>query len=344
MRIGDLCTIDADGYLRVVGRTSDIIIRGGKNISAPAVEAEVAEHPAIAVAAAVAMPDEVFGERVCLYAELRPDAALELADVVQFLTRAGVSREWFPERLVVLDTLPRASGRQDRQGRDSAAGREARSAPRPSALSESSPEDDPIHYLALVVGTLLTLTTGWSLSSTLDSRLERLLATLVVAIAQIVLTLLFAGLVLRSLSTATVLVVNVLVTGAAISIAARSGDLPGRVRGEWAAMRQLRVRPTSLRLRDTWAWVLGAVVVVETAYLALAAYVLPPATWDAMTYHLVAVASWIRGDRILITPLRLFANVDPMNGELTFLWVGSLTRSDLLVDAPPDRVRDPRAR
>ena len=70
MRIGDLCTIDADGYLRVVGRTSDIIIRGGKNISAPAVEAEVAEHPAVAVAAAVAMPDEVFGERVCLYAEL----------------------------------------------------------------------------------------------------------------------------------------------------------------------------------------------------------------------------------------------------------------------------------
>ncbi len=46
MRIGDLCTVDADGYLRVVGRTSDIIIRGGKNISAPAVEAQVAEHPA----------------------------------------------------------------------------------------------------------------------------------------------------------------------------------------------------------------------------------------------------------------------------------------------------------
>ena len=77
MRIGDLCEIDADGYLRVVGRTSDIIIRGGKNISAPAVEAEVASHPAIAVAAAVSMPDEVFGERVCLYAELQPGSALD---------------------------------------------------------------------------------------------------------------------------------------------------------------------------------------------------------------------------------------------------------------------------
>lgn len=110
MRIGDVCEIDADGYLRVVGRTSDIIIRGGKNLSAPAIEAAVAEHPAIAVAAVVAMPDEIFGERVCLYAELRPDTALELADVVEFLTERGVSREWFPERLVVLDALPRASG------------------------------------------------------------------------------------------------------------------------------------------------------------------------------------------------------------------------------------------
>ncbi len=110
MRIGDLCTVDADGYLRVVGRTSDIIIRGGKNISAPAVEAEVAEHPAVAVAAAVAMPDEVFGERVCVYAELEPGRELDLDALVTFLRDRGVSPEWFPERLVVLEALPRASG------------------------------------------------------------------------------------------------------------------------------------------------------------------------------------------------------------------------------------------
>ena len=110
MRIGDICEIDADGYLRVVGRTSDIIIRGGKNLSAPAIEAELAPHPSIALAAVVAMPDPVFGERVCLYAELHPGATLELDDVVAFLSARGVSREWFPERLVVLDALPRASG------------------------------------------------------------------------------------------------------------------------------------------------------------------------------------------------------------------------------------------
>ena len=56
------------------------------------------------------MPDEVFGERVCLYAELEPGAALELPELVGYLRERGVSPEWFPERLVVVDALPRASG------------------------------------------------------------------------------------------------------------------------------------------------------------------------------------------------------------------------------------------
>ena len=77
MRMGDICEIDADGYLSVTGRTSDFILRGGKNISASQVEDAVTTHPAIAVAAAVAMPDPVFGEKVCLYAEL--DAGLPRA-------------------------------------------------------------------------------------------------------------------------------------------------------------------------------------------------------------------------------------------------------------------------
>ena len=54
--MGDVVSIDTDGYLTVVGRTSDVIIRGGKNISAAAVEAEVMTHPSVAMAAAVAVP------------------------------------------------------------------------------------------------------------------------------------------------------------------------------------------------------------------------------------------------------------------------------------------------
>jgi acyl-CoA synthetase len=110
MRMGDICEIDADGYLSVTGRTSDFILRGGKNISAPQVEDAVTTHPAIAVAAAVAMPDPVFGEKVCLYAELTGSQGIDLPELAEYLLAQGVSKELFPERLIVLDELPRSSG------------------------------------------------------------------------------------------------------------------------------------------------------------------------------------------------------------------------------------------
>jgi acyl-CoA synthetase len=110
MLMGDLVEIDSEGYLTVVGRTSDIIIRGGKNISATAVEAEVMTHSAVALAAAVAVPDPVFGERVGVYVELQPDAQLTLEELRGHLETRGVTREWFPERLVVVDQIPRSSG------------------------------------------------------------------------------------------------------------------------------------------------------------------------------------------------------------------------------------------
>jgi acyl-CoA synthetase len=111
MLMGDIVEIDADGYLTVVGRTSDFIIRGGKNISAPAVEAEVGTHPGVAMVAVVAMPDAVFGERVCAYVEVKPGwEDLSLADVTDHLAARGVTKEWFPELLVVVDSLPRSSG------------------------------------------------------------------------------------------------------------------------------------------------------------------------------------------------------------------------------------------
>ena len=110
MRMGDICEIDADGYLSVTGRTSDFILRGGKNISASAVEDAATTHPAIAVAAAVAMPDPVFGEKVCLYTELVGSQTINLSDLVEYLLAAGVSKELLPERLIVVDELPRSSG------------------------------------------------------------------------------------------------------------------------------------------------------------------------------------------------------------------------------------------
>ncbi|MCY4272454.1 MAG: class I adenylate-forming enzyme family protein [bacterium] len=110
MLMGDIVEIDDDGYLRVAGRTSDFIIRGGKNISAPSVEDEVMTHPAVAMVAAVAAPDPVFGERVAAYVELVPGASLSLDELREHLAERGVSREWWPEHLFTVDALPRSSG------------------------------------------------------------------------------------------------------------------------------------------------------------------------------------------------------------------------------------------
>jgi acyl-CoA synthetase len=111
MLTGDYCTIDPDGYLTVAGRASDFIVRGGKNISAAQVEDEVSTHPSVALAAAVAMPDPVFGERVCVYVEQRPGTErVTLADVAAHLEARGVGKELWPERVEVVDALPRSSG------------------------------------------------------------------------------------------------------------------------------------------------------------------------------------------------------------------------------------------
>lgn len=111
MLMGDLVEIDDGGWLTVVGRTSDIVIRGGKNISAPAVEAEIVTHPAVSVAAVVPVPDRVFGERVGVFVELKPGAGpVTLEDLTAHLAGRGVSREWFPEHLLGVGPLPRSSG------------------------------------------------------------------------------------------------------------------------------------------------------------------------------------------------------------------------------------------
>ena len=108
--LGDIVEIDDEGTLTVVGRADDFIIRGGKNISGPAVEAAVASHPAVRLAAVVGMPDPTYGERVCAFVELRPGADLELPGLVDHLRDRGVSVENWPEKLVVKQEIPRGSG------------------------------------------------------------------------------------------------------------------------------------------------------------------------------------------------------------------------------------------
>jgi non-ribosomal peptide synthetase component E (peptide arylation enzyme) len=103
---GDLAAIDADGYLRIAGRTRDVIIRGGENIPVAYVENVLYEHPDIAAVAVVAVPDPRLQERACACVVLK-QGDLSLDKVRAFLAEKGVAKPYWPERLDVLTELPR---------------------------------------------------------------------------------------------------------------------------------------------------------------------------------------------------------------------------------------------
>lgn len=104
---GDLARIDAEGYIRISGRSKDVIIRGGENIPVVEIEALLYRHPAIEQVAIVAYPDERLGERACAIVVPKPgQEGLELADLVDFLKAQGVALQYIPERLIVREALP----------------------------------------------------------------------------------------------------------------------------------------------------------------------------------------------------------------------------------------------
>ncbi|WP_280459793.1 class I adenylate-forming enzyme family protein [Nocardia carnea] len=111
IRLGDIVEVDESDRLRVVGRLADLIIRGGKNISALEVEDFIREHPAVEMVAAVGVPDPLFGERLCAAVTLAPEAGqLTLAELNSWLRDQGITREYLPERLRVLERMPLAPG------------------------------------------------------------------------------------------------------------------------------------------------------------------------------------------------------------------------------------------
>lgn len=103
---GDLAHLDERGYLRITGRSKDVIIRGGENIPVVEVEALLYRHPAIQHAAIVAYPDERLGERACAFVVPRPGATIDLRDIVDFLKGQQLAVQYMPERLEVRESLP----------------------------------------------------------------------------------------------------------------------------------------------------------------------------------------------------------------------------------------------
>jgi len=112
VRSGDTVVIDADGYLTVVGRTKEILIRGGMNIAPREIEDVLLGFPEVERAAVVGLPDERLGERTCACVVLRAGETLYLATVVARFETAGVATYKWPQRLEVLPELPAtASGK-----------------------------------------------------------------------------------------------------------------------------------------------------------------------------------------------------------------------------------------
>src|SRR5690606_18148486 len=106
---GDIGNLDEGGYLTITDRKKDIIIRGGENISSREVEECLLRHPAVAEAAAVAMPDAKLGEKVCAFVVLKPAAELTLAQVIEHFAASGLAKQKTPERIIEISALPRTA-------------------------------------------------------------------------------------------------------------------------------------------------------------------------------------------------------------------------------------------
>ena len=105
-KTGDRALLDASGYVSITGRSKDLIIRGGENISASEVENVLFTHPKIAGVAIVAMPDPRLVERACAFVIPRPGPPLTLEELVAFLESRQLARHKFPERLELVTEFP----------------------------------------------------------------------------------------------------------------------------------------------------------------------------------------------------------------------------------------------
>lgn len=105
-RTGDRAILDHDGYVSITGRSKDLIIRGGENISVAEVENLLFAHPKIQNVAVVAMPDPRLVERACAFVIPRPGETLTLEEIVAYLESKQLARHKFPERLELVSEFP----------------------------------------------------------------------------------------------------------------------------------------------------------------------------------------------------------------------------------------------
>ena len=105
-KIGDYGKLDAEGNLIIIGRTDDVILRGGQNIYPAEIEILLADHPNIEGVAVVGMPDRVMGQKCCVFIVPRHSEIPTFDEIVSFLKNKGIAPYKLPERLKVIDELP----------------------------------------------------------------------------------------------------------------------------------------------------------------------------------------------------------------------------------------------
>lgn len=109
-RSGDLGQFDEQGYLRIVGRIKDMILRGGRNISPLVIEEALLRHPRVQDVAVGGIPDPVLGERACAFVIQQPGPPLQLDEVLEFLREQGLATWQLPERLELMDEFTQSAG------------------------------------------------------------------------------------------------------------------------------------------------------------------------------------------------------------------------------------------
>lgn len=108
LKTGDVATVDADGYIRIVDRTKDVVKSGGEWISSVELENEMMAHPKIAEAAVIGVKHPKWQERPLACVVVKPGEELTKDEVIEFLT-PRVAKWWLPDDVVFIDEIPKTS-------------------------------------------------------------------------------------------------------------------------------------------------------------------------------------------------------------------------------------------
>jgi long-chain acyl-CoA synthetase len=115
LHTGDIGYLDEDGYLHIVDRKKDLIIRGGFNVYPRDVEDALVEHPAVQLAAVVGRPDHVHGEEIVAFVSLRDGQEIAPDELIAW-SRERIGGYKYPRELQIVESVPLTSvGKIDRK-------------------------------------------------------------------------------------------------------------------------------------------------------------------------------------------------------------------------------------